>query len=158
MLLFLEEVLKIGAILLASSFKILFGVSLSLMSGYNFIETVLICSAGGISGVFVFSFFSEWLIKIWFRFFPVNEKKREKIFTKRNRTIVNVRSKFGLSGIALIAPNLTIPVGIFVMTRYFRNRKKVIIYASASVVFWTVVTASVRLIFPRFFELWNTYL
>ena len=134
----IEEIVKIGSIMFASSFKMLFGVPMSLGFGYGVVETLILASLGGIIGVVVFTFFSQWLIKMFERVGIFN--RQPKVFSKRNRMIIRVRQKFGLMGLAFIAPNLTIPVGTFVLVKYFKNRKKIILYESLSVIFWAAVT------------------
>ena len=133
-----QEIIKIITIMVASSFKMLFGVPLAIATGYNQLESIIIASAGGIIGVVIFTFFSQWIINVIEKF---GSKKEKRIFTKRNRFIIKVRQRFGLIGLAFIAPNLTIPVGTFVLVRYFKSRRKIILYESLSVIFWAVVTS-----------------
>lgn len=135
------------------------GVPFALFAyGYSFNETVMMTSFGGILGVIVFTYFSEWIINIWKRFRKKTSTdrhgKKKPIFTRRNRLIVKVKSKFGIMGIAFISPSLiTIPVGTFILVRYFRNnKKKIIVYESVAVVFWSALTASVKLFFPGLFD------
>ena len=136
----IQEIIKIITIMLASSFKMLFGVPLAIAIGYNQLETIVIASTGGIIGVIFFTYFSQWIINVMEKF---GSKKEKKIFTKKNRFIIRVKQRFGLLGLALIAPNLTIPVGTFVLVKYFKNPKKIILYESLSIIFWAVVTAFV---------------
>ena len=133
-----QEIIKIITIMVASSFKMLFGVPLAIATGYNQLESIIIASAGGIIGVVIFTFFSQWIINVIEKF---GSKKEKRIFTKRNRFIIKVRQRFGLIGLAFIAPNLTIPVGTFVLVKYFKSRRKIILYESLSVIFCAVVTS-----------------
>lgn len=141
-----------------SSFKLMMGIPFALLVyGYSFHETVVMTSFGGILGVVVFTYFSEWIINMWNRFIKRTstnrDGKKKQIFSKRNRLIVKVKSKFGIMGIAFISPSfITIPIGTFILVRYFRNKKKIIVYESLSVVFWSVLTASIKLIFPGLFD------
>ena len=133
-----QEIIKIITIMVASSFKMLFGVPLAIATGYNQLESIIIASAGGFIWVVIFTFFSQWIINVIEKF---GSKKEKRIFTKRNRFIIKVRQRFGLIGLAFIAPNLTIPVGTFVLVKYFKSRRKIILYESLSVIFWAVVTS-----------------
>jgi len=55
------------------------------------------------------------------------KKKNKKIFTKRNRLLVRMRRKWGLWGIMLTSPFLlSIPIGSFLLRRYYGHRKIVI--------------------------------
>jgi len=134
----IQEIIKIITIMVASSFKLLFGVPLAIATGYNQLESIVIASTGGIIGVVIFTFFSQWIINVIEK---VGSKKEKRIFTKRNRFIIKVRQRFGLIGLAFIAPNLTIPIGTFVLVKYFKSRRKIILYESISVIFWAVVTS-----------------
>jgi len=154
----LEELIKILSVVFLSAFKLMVGVPFALLVyGYSFHETVMMTSFGGILGVVVFTYFSEWIINMWkgFRKKTSTDRhgKKKQIFTRRNRLIVKVKSKYGIMGIAFISPSLiTIPVGTFILVRYFRNKKKIIVYESVAVVFWSVLTASVKLFFPGLFD------
>ena len=141
-----------------SAIKFMLGAPLALfVHGYSFNETVMMTSFGGILGVVFFTYFSEWTINMWKRFRkkPSTDRhgKKKQIFTRRKRLIVKVKSKYGIIGIAFISPSLiTIPIGTFILVRYFRNKRKIIVYESLSVVFWSVLTASVKLFFPGLFD------
>lgn len=146
------------SVVFLSSFKLMMGIPFALLVyGYSFHETVMMTSVGGILGVVVFTYFSEWIINMWNRFRKKTStdryNKKKQIFTRSNRLIVKVKSKFGIMGIAFISPSIiTIPIGTFILVRYFRNKRKIIVYESASVVFWSVLTASVKLFFPELFD------
>ena len=57
-------------------------------------ETLIYTNTGGILGIFIFTFFSDFLIKIWDKYWPEKLKlnrKTGKIFTKRNRWYVKIK-------------------------------------------------------------------
>lgn len=94
-------------------------------------------------GVIGFIYFSRILKKLVSRL-PTLRKKKKRIFTRRNRIIVRVKQNFGLVGIAFITPwLLTIPVGTIISCGIYRNRRRVFWYQSASVVFWSFVSAAI---------------
>ena len=72
-----QEIIKIITIMVASSFKMLFGVPLAIATGYNQLESIIIASAGGIIGVVIFTFFSQWIINVIEKF---GSKKEKRIF------------------------------------------------------------------------------
>ena len=154
----MEELINILSVIFLSAVKFMLGPPLALIvHGYSFSETVILTSSGGIIGVIFFAYFSEWLINMYERIRNKISKgrhhKKKQIFTRRNRWIVKIKRKYGIIGIAFISPSLiTIPVGTFVLVRYFKNKKKIIIYESASVVFWSLLTASIKLFFPGLFD------
>ena len=63
-----------------------------------------------------------------------------KVFTKRNRKMVQFWRKFGLIGLAALTPVLfSIPLGTFFMTRLAKDKKRIIFYMFISVSFWSLL-------------------
>jgi hypothetical protein len=149
-----QGVWEIITVFLLSTVKFVFGaVPLALGLGFSFFETVVITSAGGFVGVLFFIFFSDVLIR--------NYKKRKekkhahdphpvpvKKFTRKNKTIVFIKRKFGLIGIALATPLLlSIPFGCFLAVRYFKNKQLIVAYMFGAILFWSISIASFKLLF-----------
>ena len=112
---------------------------------FSFLETILWTNVGGIIGIFFFAFLSEKLIAWWRRNFRKSSRsadeiqENKKVFTKRNRRIVRIKSQYGLIGIAITTPFLlSIPVGVFLVIRYYRNSKRKFPYLIVSNVIWSV--------------------
>lgn len=114
---------------------------------FSFLETILWTNVGGILGVYFFAFLSEKLLAWWKRMFRrsnrkilEDEQQVKKIFTRRNRRIVQIKQKYGLIGIALITPFLlSIPVGVFLVVRYYRSSKLKFLYLIAANLIWSVI-------------------
>jgi len=156
----LSGFLKFLIVFLVSSTKFLIAPALSFGMGLNFIQTWLSTTAGGIVGVFVFFFLSKWLLLLYSRyFFYYFHLLRTKIygffnitipnfiparrFTRRNRMIIKVVKKFGMAGIVILTPVLlSIPLGTFIATRYFSANRFLLVYLSASVLFWSLFMSS----------------
>jgi hypothetical protein len=107
---------------------------------YSFIKVFLVSVAGGITGNIVFVHLSAVIIK---RIHNYRARKgrihRKKIFTRFNRFIIRVKKRFGLVGISVITPLLlSTPLGAFLAERFFKDKKKIIIYLSVSTVFWSI--------------------
>ncbi|HEY1040427.1 MAG TPA: hypothetical protein VGF30_13520 [Bacteroidia bacterium] len=122
---------------------------------FSFLEALLICSSGGITGTIVFSYLIGGIMKgvniLMDKYFP-GRNKNKKVFTKTNRFIIRAK-RVGIIGIAAISPLLlSIPLGVFLALRFFDDRKKTIIWMSVSVVFWTVVLYLVFHFFSSTFE------
>ena len=67
----------------------------------------------------------------------------KKIFTPRNRRIVNLWRNFGLFGIAFLTPVLiSIPIGTIFASRLIHNKKKIFLYMFISITFWSVAMVS----------------
>jgi hypothetical protein len=156
----LSGFLKILIVFLVSSIKFLIAPALSFGMGLNFIQTWLSTTAGGIVGVVVFFFLSKWILQLYSRyFFYYFHLARIKIygflnikvpkfiparrFTKRNRLIITIVKKFGMAGIVILTPVLlSIPVGTFIATRYYSANRFLLVYLSASVLFWSLFMSS----------------
>lgn len=145
---------EIVSVFLLSTVKFVFGgVPLALGLGFSFFKAVTVTTFGGFTGVMFFVFLSEKLIE---NVKKLKSKKLtdstnqapKKIFTRKNKIIINVKRRFGLAGIALLTPFLlSIPLGCYLAVRYFKNKQKVITYLFASILFWSVAVSSFRLFF-----------
>ncbi len=127
-----------------------------LVFGFNFFETLIVCSLGGITGSFFFSFLIDAVIKSFnkliSKIYP-NRKSNKKKFTKVNRFIIIMKKRFGILGVSIIAPLfLSIPLGVFICLKFFGDRPKIIFWMSIFVVFWTIVLYFGLLHFRTLFE------
>ena len=126
---------------------------------FSFAETLLWTNVGGIIGIYFFAYLSESLLDWWKRTFgrsrgdPLEEKpKVKKTFTKRKRRMVRIKQKYGLIGIALTTPFLlSIPVGVFLVVRYYRASRVKFLYLIASNVLWSVI-------YTGFYMFWDELL
>ncbi len=152
--------LKILIVFLVSSIKFLIAPALSFGMGLNFIQTWLSTTAGGIVGVVVFFFLSKWLLLLYSRYFffylhllkikiygflnlSIPKFIPARRFTKRNRMIIRIVKKFGMAGIVILTPVLlSIPFGTFIATRYYSANRFLLVYLSASVLFWSLFMSS----------------
>lgn len=114
--------------------------------GFGFVEALIFGMISGTAGILVFMFLSELLLSIWHRFARAmgwrKSKRPKKVFSKKNRRLVRIKSRFGLPGIAFLTPVLlSIPVGTFLATRYFKNKKKVFLYLELGLLIWSLIFA-----------------
>lgn len=117
---------------------------------YNFLKVMLVACSGGITGSIIFTYLSSGIIK-WRHNFRLKRGKihHKPIFTKSNRRIITVKQKFGLAGIAFITPMIGTPVGAFLAERFFKDKKKIILYTSISIAFWALAIYLFLLIFQK---------
>ncbi len=107
----------------------------------SFFDTVLYTNIGAVAGVIVFAFLSEGLIRL---FMYIREKieykeKPKKIFTKSNRRLVFIKAKYGLPGIVVLTPILlSIPVGAFLVTKYYYRHKRNYLYLILGHFVWSL--------------------
>lgn len=146
----MEEWWQILSVFLLSSVKFVFGgVPMALGFKFSFIEAVIVSTAGGFSGVFVFVILSEKILDLYYKY---KSKKStdlvKKNFTRRNKTIVSVKRKFGLLGFSLMVPFfIPIPLGCFLAVRYFKDKQRIIMYLFGSILFWSIAVSSLQLVF-----------
>ena len=126
---------------------------------FSFAETILWTNVGGIAGIYFFAFLSGKIISWWKRTFRKSnrsilkdEQQSKKIFTRKNRRIVRVKTKYGLIGIALITPFLlSIPVGVFLVVRYYHSSRARFLYLIGANLVWS-------LIYTGFYMFWEELL
>jgi len=124
------QIFKLIQILILSGIKFLFAPLISIGYGFNYFQTVIFTTAGGILGILFFYFLSKWIIRQYNKFCPVVfsyftgekveqakkilncEQPPKKKFTRKNKIIINIRRKYGFFGIILLTPVLlSIPLG-----------------------------------------------
>lgn len=111
-----------------------------------FWDTILYTNIGGILGVIIFVFLSKGIIILWDKYIVdknlKSNKKQKKVFTRRSRRMVNIRSKYGLPGIVFLNPVvLSIPVGSFLVTKYYGASFRNLSFLVAGQVCWSFVYA-----------------
>lgn len=163
-------VLKIIQVFLLASVKYVVTFPFAVLIGLNFIQTLIAVTLGGIAGFFFFYHMSGHAIKqihhlktflrkhtphsIRLRFRQLMSWRKnitgERVFCKRNRMIARFRAKFGLFGIVVLSPViLSIPIGAFLLNKYYSNHKMAKPYMVLSIVSWTAVFVAFALIFPH---------
>ena len=164
------EVFKIIQVFLLATVKYVLTFPYALMIGLNFEQTLISVTLGGLVGFFFFYHFSGFALKqfhhvktfVWkhsprFLRFKYRQlcawRKRmtgEKVFTKTNRFIVKFRTKYGLIGIIVASPViLSLPIGAFLLNKYYPKHKLVMPYMILSILSWAAVFVAFAIIFPH---------
>lgn len=149
-----QEVLKEISVIIFSSFKFAMTFPLAILEyKMGVLKTIMWTNIGGLLGILVFAFLSEQLIYFWRNYLPNLFRNgsgksvpevlpNRKIFTRRSRRIVRIKSKYGLIGIALATPVLlSIPIGAFLIVRYFDNKPNKLIYLAVANLIWSILYA-----------------
>lgn len=154
----MAEFLKILSVFLTCTF---FFVKLGIPTAvivfkYNFWKVFLVSCAGGITGNVIFTNLSASILK-WTHAYKLKKNKDHKrtVFSKSTRRIVRIKRNFGLAGIALITPLIGQPVGAFFAEKFFKDKKKVILYLSVSIVLWSVMLYFILLLFHDNLQQWG---
>jgi len=109
----------------------------------SFFQTIVYTNIGGFLGILVFGFLSKRLIVFYNAFWPEKLKRKRrngKRFTRFNRRLVWLKVKYGLYGIVFLTPILlSIPVGTFLVIKYYRHNKFSYLYLLFSQLIWSIV-------------------
>lgn len=134
----IAEIIKILTVIGFSATKYMMGVGLVFTYAYNFFEAMLLTLGGGMLGVFLFSKFSNLLLKYFLPQNPDDPPKTRMGWSRR--TLVKFRSKYGLVGIAFLTPIfLTVPIGTFLANSMTKDKRDVITYMFIAFAFWSVI-------------------
>jgi hypothetical protein len=148
-----ELVGKYFLIIMLSALKFALGPIAAFKIQLNFFETVICTSTGMMLSVVVFSIIGH-RVKIWQEHhFP----RKKKLFTTKNRRIVAIWQKFGLTGIAILTPILLMPIGGTLLAAAFgEHSKRIILFMLPSAIAWAIViTVFVDDVAPYIKMLWG---
>ncbi len=139
----MTELIKVIGLVLFSSVKFLFAPSTVYFSGYTYLETIGITIVGGTIGVLVFFYAGSYIFD-WITITFQKKDKKKKVFSKRNRTIINVKNRYGIIGLAIISPSvISIPLGCLIAAKYYRGDKRTVPIFLAAIVFWSFTLTSI---------------
>ncbi len=123
----------------------------------NYLLALVSSCTGAVFGSIVFTYLFAGILKWWdnLKEGMFSSKHPKKIFTKFNRRVIRIKHRFGLTGIAILTPIfLSIPIGAFLAERFYKDKKKVIIYLSISSIGWCFVLYFIYLFFYDTFRAW----
>lgn len=131
-------------VILLSMIKFLPCPSLAVVLGYNFWQTILITVPAGIAGVAFFYLSANFLIdrsrRRRAKAIAAGRAKKTRNFTWLNKTLIRIKHRFGVLGIALITPTmLSIPLGSIIMAKFFKHKKEALPALIVSVAVWGVL-------------------
>jgi len=142
--------LKLLSVFLLATVKYFYTPLYGYLTGLSFVETSVTMVSGGIFSFFFFYYLSYFVLLSTNYFKPAAHKvipndwltryyerkrkkalksKPKKIFTRRNRMIIKLR-RVGVWAIILLTPvTLSIPLGAFLLRRYYRAKTGIIFFA-----------------------------
>lgn len=123
------EIFEIAFFVFLASVKILFAPASMLAAGHSLIETMIITYVGGLLGSIVFYYFGVAIFNWWDGITGKNKKKKF-IFSRKARTMVSVKMRYGIIGLAALAPIISVPVSALIVAKFFpANNRVVAVYA-----------------------------
>jgi hypothetical protein len=124
----------------------------------NYLLALLSSCTGAVFGTILFTYLFAGILKWWDKVKEgmFSSKHPKKIFTKFNRRVIRIKQhRYGLIGIAVLTPIfLSIPIGAFLAERFYKDKKKVIIYLSVSAIIWCFLLYFIYLFFYDTFKSW----
>ncbi|RNI23358.1 hypothetical protein EFB08_17570 [Rufibacter latericius] len=130
----IAAVLKYISVYLLSSVKFFGGPLVGLTMGVSFWATLGLTIAGMMTSVLLFSLIGS---AVHDRYVARQRAKNKPMFSKKNRRIVSVWKRFGMSGIAFLTPVLFTPiVGTVLATVLGVSKSRIMLHMFWSAVFW----------------------
>lgn len=109
----------------------------------SFGEVILYANIGGILGVLFFTYLSAIVIQLWKKYLAPKlniRQKPKRVFSKRSRMMVNIKSKYGLIGIVILNPVLiSIPVSAFLVAKYYGRHKINVLWLIVGQFVWSII-------------------
>ena len=109
----------------------------------SFREVILFSNIGGLIGLFISLYLSHMIIWVWDTYVVSRlslRKNKKRVFSHRNRFIVLIKSRYGFPGIVILSPLLlSIPLGAFLMTRYYGIKFRYISWMIAGQAGWSIL-------------------
>ncbi len=155
----MTSLLKILSVAITCSFAFKIGFpSAYILLDHDFYKVILLSCSGGVAGNVFFTYLSSYVMKTIEKLSPKRKTKHKpkKNFTAMNKRVIKVKRKFGLAGIAFITPILlSTPLGAFLAERFFKDKRKIILYLSAATFFWAFTLYALLSFFLDTFHSWT---
>ena len=158
-------IVKLIHVFLLAMVKYSFTFPYALLIGLDATQAIIAVTVGGISGFFFFYYLSAALLRLLkrhkvkiFGFFHYHfnidlnrffRKWRPNFSSsvKKKRLFVKFRNKYGFFGIIIATPIiLSIPIGAFLLNRYYSGRKHVFAYMILSILGWSLIFSAIVII------------
>ena len=165
-------IIKILHIVLLASVKYILTLPYAMIIGLEYKYAILAVLGGGIGGFLFFFYLSQPVnrglkrlrpqlclmvpesIKRKYKMSCEKEKlkKKARLFSRKSRYIIRLKSSYGFWGIIIATPVfLTIPIGAFLANKYYARRKYIVTYMIMSIVGWAGVLSGLVHLFPKVF-------
>ena len=131
-----ESLITFIGIVFLTMFKFIAGPLLGYAAGYSLWQIMLVTVSGMMTSVFAFTFLGSQFKKNLMLY----TKKKNPVFSKKNRLIVRFWKKYGEVGIAFLTPILLTPIGgTFILVSFGTKKRKIYFYMFWSALFWSLI-------------------
>ncbi|MBK7944192.1 MAG: hypothetical protein IPJ85_02280 [Flavobacteriales bacterium] len=129
--------------------KFLLAAPVSYGFQHSYWQTVALLAIGGSAGTAAFYLLGKRLLE-WLRLGALRKKAARlaagkparKAFTRTNRFIVRVKRRYGLIGLAVMPPILSVPITAIIAAKYFRHDRRTLPYLITAVAAWSIVLST----------------
>lgn len=139
------EVLRVVSIFFLSATKLMWAPGTAVASGFSFWETVVISSAGGMTGIVFFYYFGH-IVFVAIDGWRARKRKKvvaKRVFTRKSRMVVNVKSKFGLIGLTFLTPCIiSIPIGCVIAAKFYYKNRLTLPLLLIFTIFWSFILST----------------
>lgn len=161
-------ILKFIHVYLLATVKYFLTFPYAIVIGLDYTQTIIVVTIGGITGFFFFYSFSGIVIRYFSRYKTAicilvrkyllvdltmlfrRKLPRKPLSTKRMRHFVKLRNSYGLWGIIIMTPVIiSIPIGAFLLKKYYSTHKHVLAYMMISILGWSLVFTTIAVIMPK---------
>jgi len=126
-------------VVVISTYRFLFAGPVAVASGFDYLEISLSLALGGFIGFVIFYFFSDRVIYLYRMLLQKNQKPPKSGWMKRYRKQLQLR-RYGIPLLMVFGPSvLSIPLTAFIVRRWFRKTKCIIVYFCISVLSWAFI-------------------
>ncbi|MCH2214430.1 MAG: hypothetical protein MK086_04585 [Flavobacteriales bacterium] len=135
-------VLELLSVFFLGATKLLWAPGTAAAAGLTFWETAITCSLGSMAGILFFYYFGRVVFTTIDRWRASRRKggQVKKIFTKRNRLVVNVKTKFGIIGLTFLTPCIiSIPIGCIIAAKFYHHSKLTVPLLLSFSVIWSFI-------------------
>lgn len=130
----ISAIFKYISVFLLSSVKFFGGPLAGVTMGLSFGATLALTVAGMMTSVFLFSLIGT---AVHTNYVARQRAKNKPMFSKKNRRIVRIWKRFGMSGIAFLTPVLLSPiVGTVLATVLGVSQNRILLHMLWSAIFW----------------------
>jgi len=127
------EILKIAGWLFFVIFKFIWApVTMATTTDYTWWEILVINIVGAWLGIIIFFYFGKMIVS----FFNRRRKRLPRRFTRLNRFIIRVKTKWGLTGLVSIMGIISVPLCSLIAAAYFQENKRTVPALLTSAVIW----------------------
>lgn len=143
-------ILKLISVGVLSAVKFFLAIPYSYAIGLTFLQTFISTSLGGIAGFFFFYFLSGIIIQylsnksVLNRYSKKKKNLNKKVFSRRNKFIIKTKLSYGLLGLVILTPIiLSIPIGAFILRKYYRTNKLTIYLMCISILLCGFISSTI---------------